>query len=273
MRPGTLYSLIIIVAVLLCLIPPVLAADSATAPQDPAVALFNRADQYIAAGDYKNAILLLDRALAMNTSQFVDSGARLYALLDKSKAQIELGDYTAALATIDQALAIEETDKLWNNKGYVFFRLGRYDDAVTAYNTAIRITPDYTVALINKGDALMKLSKYQAAIDSYTKAMESDAKANDLSFSQKAKTWKDMGDAYYALGNYQAALSSYNSVLSIDPQNSDAAAALARAKQQADSGTAIMIVAVIAVVILCGAAGYYILKRKEKTAEKKKTKK
>ncbi len=272
MKPRTLYSLIILIALLLCMVPAVLAAENDTKSLDPAVALYNRAAQYVNGGDYQNALPLLDQALAMNTSQFVSSGARQYALLDKSKVQIELGDYNGALATIDQALALEETDKLWNNKGYVLFRLGRYDEAVTSYNTAIKITPGYTIALINKGDALMKLTKYQGAIDAYTLAFASDVQANDLSFAQKAKTWNDMGDAYYAIGNYQGAIAAYTSVLTIDPENSDAAAGLARAKQQADAGTT-MLVAVILVVIIGGAALYYVMQKRKVIPDKEKIKK
>ncbi|OPY38672.1 MAG: photosystem I assembly protein Ycf3 [Methanoregula sp. PtaU1.Bin051] len=273
MKPRTLCFLIIIGIFMLSMIPSVMAGDDDSESKDPAIALYNRADQYVNVGDYKSALPLLDQALAMNTSLFVSSGVRQYALVDKSKVQIELGDYTGALETINQALAFEESDKLWNNKGYVLYRLGRYDEAVASYNTAIKITPGYTIALINKGDALMKLANYQGAIDAYTLAFAFDTQANDLSLFQKAKTWKDMGDAYYTIGNYPAAIAAYNRVLSFDPENSEASAGIARAQQQADTSTMMMVVGVIAAVIICGAFVYYIIQKRKTLNEKEKSKK
>lgn len=271
MKSSTFCSLLVLCALLSFILPVVQAADTgSTGPTDEAIKLYNRADQYINVGDYKNALPLLEQALALNTTEFVASGARQYALLDKSKAQIELGDYSGALATIDQALVFEETDKLWNNRGYVLFRLAKYDEAVTAYDRAIKITPDYTIALINKGDALMKLSKYQNAIDAYTAAFAADAQANDLSIPQKAKTARDTGDAYAALGKYPEAIVAYKSSLTNDPGNADTAAALARAQQQADGATWILIAGVIAVIIVGGIAAYYLMKKKIEVSKNKK---
>ena len=257
MKNRHLGNILLICALIACTIPFVHAVD------DEAVALYNQADRMINAGDYGTALPLLDRALELNTSQFVSTGARLYALLDKSKAQIELGDNSGALDTIDLALAIEENDKLWNNKGYVLFLLGRYDESLSAYNRAIRITPQYTVALINKGNSLMKLGRYQDAIDAYTLAFESDASANDLTLSQKAKTWKDTGDANYNLGKYQEAVSAYKSSMAFDPANTDATAGLARAQQKASEISPVFFVAAIAAVAIIGGAVYYLIKGKK----------
>jgi len=257
MKTRHLGIILIIGALIACTIPFVHAAD------DEAVTLYNKADILINGGDYRTALPLLDRALELNTSQFVSSGARLYTLLDKSKVQIELGDNSGALETIDLALAIEETDKLWNNKGYVLFLLGRYDESLSAYNRAIRITPKYTVALINKGDTLMKLRRYQDAVETYTFAFESDAPANDLTLTQKAKTWKDTGDAYYNLGKYQEAVSAYKGSLAFDPANTDATAGLARAQQKASEISPVFIIAAIAAVAIIGGAVYYLIKGKK----------
>jgi len=265
MKNRHLGIILLVCALITCTIPFVHAAD------DEAVALYNQADRFINAGDYGTALPLLDRALELNTSQFVSSGARLYALIDKSKAQIELGDNSGALDTIDLALAIEENDKLWNNKGYVLFLLGRYDESLSAYNRAIRITPQYTVALINKGNSLMKLGRYQDAVDAYTLAFESDAQANDLTLSQKAKTWKDTGNAYYNLGKYQEAMSAYKSSLTFDPANTDAAAGLARAQQNASAISPVLVAAALAAVAVIGGAAYY-LTRRQKAAPPKEEK-
>ncbi len=259
MKTGTLCTILLFCVLLACTVPAVNAAEVQDVQQEPvdeAVQLYNRAD----------------KALAMNTSQFVSSGARTYALVDKSKAQIELGDYDGALVTIEQALTLEETDKLWNNRGYVLYKLGRYQESVNSYNVAIRITPEYTVALINRGDALMKLAKYQDALDSYYSAFRSDLNVDALTISQKTETWKNMGDAYVGLGKYQEAIKAYESSLMNDPKNSETAAALSNARQDADS--AMLFTAFLVIVILsAGAAGAYLFIRKRSMAPEKKLKK
>ena len=277
MKTRTFCSFLIFCALIACAVPVVQADDIAVANEsvDEAVRLYNHADLAIASGDYEGALEMLNQALALNTSQFVSSGARGYALLDKSKVLIELGDFENALGVIDEALALEETDKLWNNRGYVLYRLGRYDEAVSAYNTAIKITPDYTVALINKGDAQMALKDYTGAIASYNAAFASDAEANDLSFAQKAITGKDLGDAYAAVGNYPAAIAAYKDSLGNDPGNAETTAALERAQQQADTGTMVFVAGGMAVLVIAGLGAYYLLKKKgaEPAEEKGKKKK
>jgi superkiller protein 3 len=267
MRTRKIFTLLVLLALVSAGIPAVLAEEEQQL--DEGIILYNRASQSLNTGDYAAALVLLDQALALNTSEFISSGARNYALLDKSKVQIELNDLTGALATIDQALALEETDKLWNNKGYVLYRLGRYAEAVTAYNTAIKITPDYTVALINKGDALMVLADHQGAIDAYTRAMVSDADDNDLTLTQKAITYRDMGDAHMALGQYREAASAYQSSLVNNPDNAEVKERLSLAQQKADSASQMTIVTVIAVVVIGCAAAWFILKRMNKPAGEK----
>jgi tetratricopeptide (TPR) repeat protein len=260
MKTGFWLTILILLAFFACAVPSVAVDD--------AISLYNRADQFITVGDYASALPLLDQALALNTSDFVSSGVRTYALVDKSKAQIELGDYNGALNTLDQALATEETDKLWNNKGYVLFRLGRYDEALRAYNTAIRITPTYTVALINKGDTLMKMERYQDALDAYNLALGIDMGANDLTFEQKAKTWKDLGDACFNVGRYDDAITAYKNVLSINPAYPGAAAGLASAEEKASAPSPFLILGIIALVAAVGAGVFYVMKKKRQESGK-----
>jgi tetratricopeptide (TPR) repeat protein len=67
----------------------------------------------------------------------------------------------------DLSLAI-----IWNNKGVVLSRLDRYNEAIEAYDNALKIKPDYSSAWNNKGVVLSRLGKYNEAIEAYDQALK-----------------------------------------------------------------------------------------------------
>ena len=52
-----------------------------------------------------------------------------------------------------------------NNKGVALQNLNQYQQAIDAYDNAIRINPNYADAYCGKGVALQNLNQYQQAID------------------------------------------------------------------------------------------------------------
>ena len=63
---------------------------------------------------------------------------------------------------------------LWNNKGYALYRLGKTQDALVSYNSAISQDGNYTNAYINKGNVLSDMGKYSEAVAAYKQANETD---------------------------------------------------------------------------------------------------
>ena len=55
--------------------------------------------------------------------------------------------------------------KLEYNQGVDFYKLGRYDEAVAAFRTAIRLYPDYIDAYYNLGSLLEYLQQNKEALD------------------------------------------------------------------------------------------------------------
>jgi uncharacterized protein YjbI with pentapeptide repeats/Tfp pilus assembly protein PilF len=58
----------------------------------------------------------------------------------------------------------------WHNKGRNLFNLGKYEEAVKAYDEALKIDPKYTPSYVNKGISLEMLGRYKEAKDSFNKA-------------------------------------------------------------------------------------------------------
>ena len=58
--------------------------------------------------------------------------------------------------------------KAYYNRGMVCNKLGRYQEAIADYTTAIKINPDDADAYVNRGAAYDDLGRYQEAIADYT---------------------------------------------------------------------------------------------------------
>ena len=202
---------LIILAILLLtvlIVPPVLSADNMALflnssnvtnvtsyhlENDTATGLYNSGDVLVVKGDYENAIMLFDRALASNTTMLKKTDAILYLYRDKAYAQIQLGNYTDAIATVDAGLALYPSDAmLWNNKGYALSRLGKAQDALAAYDKSVSFDRNYTTAYINQGDILSQMGSYTEAVAAYTKANETDpfniAAADGLAAAKKGES-------------------------------------------------------------------------------------
>jgi tetratricopeptide (TPR) repeat protein len=68
---------------------------------------------------------------------------------------------------VEQKIARE-----WFDKGNALCGQGKYDEAISAYDKAIEINPQYVDAWNNKGLALDGQGKYDESIQAYGKAIE-----------------------------------------------------------------------------------------------------
>ncbi|MEL6581075.1 MAG: tetratricopeptide repeat protein, partial [Cyanobacteria bacterium J06621_12] len=129
---------------------------------------------------------------------------------DLGNALFNLGRYEDAIAAYDQALAIKpELHEAWYNRGIALFSLGRYEDAIAAYDQALAIKPDDPEAWNNRGNALANLERYEDAIASFDKALA--IKPDDH------KAWYNRGIALFNLERYEDAIADYDQALAIKP--------------------------------------------------------
>ena len=67
---------------------------------------------------------------------------------------------------------VEKTAEDWNNEGYNFGRLKKYEEAIKCYDKALKIDPYFSKAWNNKGHVLEVIGRNDEAIRCYNKALE-----------------------------------------------------------------------------------------------------
>ncbi|MEQ9237729.1 tetratricopeptide repeat protein [Coleofasciculus sp. E2-BRE-01] len=119
----------------------------------------------------------------------------------------ELGRYEEALTSFEQAIKnyIDgEYYQAWYGKGQALETLGRHEEALKSFNRAI-FNPSSYAALIKQGDGLFDSEEYVKALKSYEKA----TKINEENY----EGWLKKGKALRRLGQYQKALLSLDIAL------------------------------------------------------------
>lgn len=77
----------------------------------------------------------------------------------------------------------QQTADDWNTTGEALYNLGEYDEALRAYDEAIKLDPRYAAAWNGKGIVLFYQGKYDEAIQSFDKAIEQITKVQKLPIS------------------------------------------------------------------------------------------
>ncbi len=169
------------------------------------------------------AIELYDKAIKADPQ---DVNARYYkglAISDKavtmqaaktlnidSNKQERIKCFEEAISAYDTAIEINpKYITAWKNKGNILYSLGKYNDSIQACDKAIEIAPEYGLAWYSKGLALNRLGRYEEAAIAYDKAIET--------FPENADIWYNKGIALYSMGNYDDALECYDRALELKP--------------------------------------------------------
>lgn len=108
----------------------------------------------------------------------------------------------------------DEDADAWVEKGIVLYEQGKYDEAIVAYDEAIRLDPGNAFAWNNKGIVLNEQGKYDEAIDAYDEAIKHDATL--------AEVWYNRGISLNNLGNNDYAIESYDAALRLEPEYANA---------------------------------------------------
>ncbi len=116
--------------------------------------------------------------------------------------------------TIKDLLISLKTKEEWLKEGHVLYDLKSYEEALAAYEQAIRLDPNSAVAYNGKGIALCDLERYEEALAAYEQAIRLDP--------NNAVTYRNKGHVLYDLKSYEEALAVYVQAIRLDPNFANA---------------------------------------------------
>src|SRR5258706_306941 len=111
--------------------------------------------------------------------------------------------------TIKDLLISLKTKEVWLKEGIALYNLKRYEEALAAYDQAMRLDPNYAYAYYDKGVALYTLKCYEEALIAFDRAIRLDPDSVDA--------YHNKGNALYELKRYEEALIAYEQAIHLDP--------------------------------------------------------
>jgi Ca-activated chloride channel family protein len=100
--------------------------------------------------------------------------------------------------------------------GVKAFEESQYDKSLQHFQDALLDDPENPLGHYNVAEALYKNKKYEEAIKSYEKSLNSQ----DIALREKA--FYNLGNSYYQMNKYQEAIQNYIKALELDPNDQDA---------------------------------------------------
>ena len=168
-----------------------------------AEALFERANQKSAAGDFDGAIDDYAKAISLDPNF-----AKAYA--NRGCLWYSRGDFGKAIIDLDKAIAIDpELPSPYFIRGNIWLQKQSYDSAITDYNRAIALKPDFHEAYYKRGVVCRKQGRYDSAIVDFTRAIQINPK--------DAESYLERGYTRYLQGQFRKTIDDYAMAIDIDP--------------------------------------------------------
>ena len=120
-----------------------------------------------------------------------------------------------AIAAYDQAIRLKpDYAEAYSNRGYEKNALGRHEDAFADCNQAVRLKPDLAEAYNNRGNAKSDLGRHEDAIADYNQAVRLKP--------DFAEAYNNRGVAKDELDRYEAAITDYDKAIRLKSDYAEA---------------------------------------------------
>ena len=164
---------------------------------------------YLDMGEYDKAINELLRCLELDI-RYMEAGRKLV------KAYLMKGGGEEALRRLESMISSNPTPELLNQAGSLAMESGRLNEAIGYFERALKLDPAFRPAkrnLLNalklKADRLIRLKRYERAIETLERALELR--------EADPQTHLMMGLAFSGMGDSERAISCYREALKLNP--------------------------------------------------------
>ncbi len=151
------------------------------------------------------AALDVFNALNQSTPEFAK------AFYCKGLALGNLGRHEEALAAFEAALRLDPTFEVYFSRAHALYSLGRIEEALESYNTLLALYPDNAYGYYRKGVLLDELGRYEAALELLHQAVKLEPNSAQVHLSK--------GIVLDHLGRSGEALQALNESLRLDPSS------------------------------------------------------
>jgi len=119
------------------------------------------------------AIFLVILCSALVASVYAQTGEEWFEI---GSAHFDNGSFTEAIQSWEKAGEADSTlsANAWYNIGLAYAGMKQYEDAITSWDKTIALAPDSPIAYDNKGTALAILGRNEEAIVAYNEAIRLD---------------------------------------------------------------------------------------------------
>ncbi|MFL5588082.1 MAG: tetratricopeptide repeat protein [Ktedonobacteraceae bacterium] len=105
----------------------------------------------------------------------------------------------------------QKTKEQWLEEGYALWNLKRYEEALAAFEQALRLDPNLASAYYNKGKALLDLNRPEEALAAFEQALRLDPNLTSAYHGKGAALWE--------LKRPEEALAAFEQALRLDPND------------------------------------------------------
>lgn len=154
--------------------------------------------------DYATAAAYYDKAIALNPKEgiYYDNKKDALEKAGASDAEIE-----SLLVTTSELFP--ENEEYHNRLGVMYYRQGKYEQAINYYNKAISIDDASALFYENRGLAFLYRLQYEKAEADFLRSME---------LNPVASIYNNLGVLYYRMGNMDNAIKYYTEAIKLNEQ-------------------------------------------------------
>jgi tetratricopeptide (TPR) repeat protein len=132
-------------------------------------------------------------------------------LMNLAQNDCELKHYSEAIAEGTRALKLEPTAHMHLRLGWIYSNADRYKDTISECSKALALSPQYELALAQRGYAYCKVSNWKAALSDLLAATALDGTDEEA--------FVNLGWAYSGLNQGDKALKAYETAIKLDPKD------------------------------------------------------